>query len=90
MTDKTAKLTIDGKEIDLPIYEATNGPDVVDVGGLPLRILPLLMALSMFVQQKMTMKDPKQAALVYIMPLVLIFFFWSMSSITIHLTQVIK
>ncbi len=55
-------------------------PDVVDVGGLPLRILPLLMALSMFVQQKMTMKDPKQAALVYIMPLVLIFFFWSMSS----------
>ena len=34
MTDKTAKLTIDGKEIDLPIYEATNGPDVVDVGKL--------------------------------------------------------
>ena len=55
-------------------------PDVVEVGGIPLRILPLLMALSMFVQQKMTMKDPKQAALVYIMPLVLIFFFWSMAS----------
>ena len=34
MTDKTAKLTIDGKDIDLPIYEATNGPDVVDVGKL--------------------------------------------------------
>ena len=34
MTDKTAKLTIDGKEIDLPIYEATKGPDVVDVGKL--------------------------------------------------------
>ncbi|MEE3235127.1 MAG: membrane protein insertase YidC [Candidatus Latescibacterota bacterium] len=55
-------------------------PDVVEVGGIPLRILPLLMALSMFVQQKMTMKDPKQAALVYIMPVVLIFFFWSMAS----------
>ena len=55
-------------------------PDVVEVGGIPLRILPLLMALSMFVQQKMTMKDPKQIAIVYIMPVVLIFFFWSMSS----------
>ena len=55
-------------------------PDVVEIGGIPLRILPLLMALSMFVQQKMTLKDPKQAALVYIMPVVLIFFFWSMAS----------
>ena len=34
MTDRTAKLEIDGKEIDLPIYEATKGPDVVDVGKL--------------------------------------------------------
>ena len=31
---QNSKLTIDGKEIDLPIYEATNGPDVVDVGKL--------------------------------------------------------
>ena len=34
MTDRTAKLEIDGKEIDLPIYDSTNGPDVVDVGKL--------------------------------------------------------
>ena len=34
MTEKTATLTIDGKEIELPIYAATNGPDVVDVGKL--------------------------------------------------------
>ena len=34
----------------------------------------------MFVQQKMTMKDPKQAAMVYIMPVFMIWIFWSMSS----------
>jgi membrane protein insertase Oxa1/YidC/SpoIIIJ len=38
------------------------------------------MGASMFVQQKMTMKDPKQAALVYIMPIFLTYIFWDMSS----------
>ena len=38
------------------------------------------MAASMFVQQKMTMKDPKQAMLVYIMPVFMTWIFWSMSS----------
>ena len=36
MTDstKTAKLHIDGKDIDLPIYSPTAGPDVVDIRKL--------------------------------------------------------
>jgi citrate synthase len=35
MTDKKAKLTIDGKDpIELPIYSGTLGPDVIDVGAL--------------------------------------------------------
>ncbi len=55
-------------------------PDEVLVAGFPLHILPLLMALSMLIQQKMTMKDPKQAFLVYAMPVFMIFIFWSMSS----------
>lgn len=55
-------------------------PDEVLVGGFSLHILPLLMAVSMLIQQKMTMKDPKQAFLVYFMPVLMIFFFWSMSS----------
>jgi len=41
----------------------------------PYYILPILMGLTMFVQQKMTMKDPKQAAMVYIMPIMMVFFF---------------
>jgi YidC/Oxa1 family membrane protein insertase len=50
------------------------------IAGFDLHVLPLIMAGSMFVQQKLTMKDPKQAALVYIMPVFMIWIFWSMSS----------
>ncbi|MGA9254593.1 MAG: citrate/2-methylcitrate synthase, partial [Roseobacter sp.] len=31
---KSAKLTIDGKDYDLPVYSPTTGPDVVDIGKL--------------------------------------------------------
>lgn len=55
-------------------------PDTLMIGGFALHILPLFMGVSMFFQQKMTMKDPKQAALVYIMPVFLTYIFWTMSS----------
>jgi YidC/Oxa1 family membrane protein insertase len=55
-------------------------PDAVDIAGFELHILPLLMSGAMFFQSKMTMKDPKQAALVYIMPVVMVFIMWSFSS----------
>jgi len=44
----------------------------------PLYILPVLMGITMFVQQKMTMKDPKQQMMVYLMPAVMTFVFLSM------------
>lgn len=31
---KVARLTVDGKEIELPMYEGSEGPDVIDVGKL--------------------------------------------------------
>lgn len=55
-------------------------PDTLMIGGFALHVLPLFMGVSMFIQQKMTMKDPKQAALVYIMPVFLTYIFWTMSS----------
>ena len=55
-------------------------PEAIPVAGFDLHVLPLLMSAAMFVQQKMTMKDPKQAAMVYIMPVFMIWIFWSMSS----------
>ena len=55
-------------------------PDEVLIAGVSIHILPLLMAGAMFFQSKMTMKDPKQAALVYIMPVVMVFIMWRFSS----------
>ena len=55
-------------------------PDNLPILGFDLHVLPLLMGAAMFFQQKMTMKDPKQAALVYIMPVFLLFIFWSLPS----------
>jgi YidC/Oxa1 family membrane protein insertase len=46
----------------------------------PYRILPIIMAVTMFIQQKMTMKDPKQASMVYLMPAIMFFFFMNFAS----------
>ena len=40
-------------------------------------ILPVIMAVTMFWQQKMTIKDPKQMAMVYLMPVLFFFLFKS-------------
>lgn len=55
-------------------------PDELRVAGMGVHVLPLLMGASMWLQQKMTMKDPKQAMLVYLMPIVMVFIFWKMTS----------
>jgi len=43
--------------------------------GDQFNLLPILMAVSMIFQSKMTMKDPKQKAMIYIMPLFLLLLF---------------
>ncbi len=56
-------------------------PDKVgEVMGIPIHILPILMALTMFVQQKMTPTDPRQAPLMLMMPLMMVFFFYGLPS----------
>ena len=55
-------------------------PDRFFIGGYEIHLLPLLMAVSTFLQSKMTMKDPKQAIMVYMMPVFMTWIFWSMSS----------
>ena len=55
-------------------------PDEILIAGVGVHVLPILMAGAMFFQSKMTMKDPKQAALVYIMPVVMVFIMWSFAS----------
>jgi len=43
----------------------------------PFFILPVLMAGSMFIQQRFTPTDPRQKAMTVMMPLVMLFIFWS-------------
>ena len=66
----------------------------------PIYVLPILMGLTMLIQSKMTMKDPRQAMFVYIMPLVLFFImkdlpsglilYWTMINVLTIIQQYIQ
>lgn len=55
-------------------------PFSIPLYGDTINILPLFMGITMFIQQKMTMKDPKQKAMVYMMPIFLTLLFNSFPS----------
>lgn len=59
-------------------------PDTVaTIGGFDINILPLLMTVSTIIQQKQTMVDTgnqQQKIMMYMMPVILLFIFWSMPS----------
>ncbi len=61
-------LSVPDRIIDLPFSIPILGADY-------LSGLALLMGITLFIQQKMMMKDPRQQALVYILPVVLTFLF---------------
>lgn len=56
-------------------------PDTIGtVAGISINVLPILMGLTMILQQKQTVTDPKQKAMVYLMPALMIFMFYSFPS----------
>ncbi|HVP39283.1 MAG TPA: membrane protein insertase YidC [Candidatus Saccharimonadales bacterium] len=58
-----------------------SAPDVLySSGGFSLHVLPLIMAATMIWQQKLTPMDPRQALTGYLMPVVMLFIFYSMPS----------
>jgi YidC/Oxa1 family membrane protein insertase len=58
-----------------------SAPDVlVRIGGFGIHVLPILMAATMFWQQKLTPTDPRQAMLLYLMPVMMLFFLYSVPS----------
>jgi YidC/Oxa1 family membrane protein insertase len=58
-----------------------SAPDTVaHIAGFPVNIMPLLMAGTMFWQQKLTPTDPRQASMGYVMTIFMTFLFYSMSS----------
>jgi YidC/Oxa1 family membrane protein insertase len=55
-------------------------PNEIPLYGDKVNVLPFVMAITMFIQQKKSMRDPKQALMVYIMPIFLFFIFNNFSS----------
>jgi YidC/Oxa1 family membrane protein insertase len=54
-------------------------PDVLfSVGGFPIHVLPVVMFATTLLQQKLTpMSDPKQKLMGYLMPVMMLFIFYS-------------
>jgi len=60
-----------------------SAPDqFMDLGFLTINLLPLIMGLGMFLQQKMTAvsSDPMQRRIMYLMPIIFTFLFWTFPS----------
>jgi YidC/Oxa1 family membrane protein insertase len=58
-----------------------SAPDhLFSVAGFPIRLLPLLMAGSGFLQQKLTPSDPRQAPTMYMMNVIMLVFFYNLPS----------
>jgi len=53
---------------------------MLPVVGMPLNVLPLVMGATMFIQQKMTVTDPKQKFMLYFMPVMFTFMFYGFPS----------
>ncbi|TPW16999.1 MAG: protein translocase subunit yidC [bacterium] len=65
-----------------------SAPDtLMTIGGFAIHVLPVLMSLSMFWQQKLTPSDPRQAPVMLLMPFMMLFFFYKVpSGLTLYWT----
>jgi YidC/Oxa1 family membrane protein insertase len=58
-----------------------SAPDLLfRAGPLPVRLMPLIMAGSGFIQQRMTPTDPRQASSFYLMNVMMLVFFYNLPS----------
>jgi len=62
------------------IHDLSAPDKLFDVAGFPIRLLPVLMALSGFLTQKLTPTDPRQAGTMYLMNAVMLVFFYNLPS----------
>ncbi len=62
------------------VKDLSNPDTLFRIGGLPLNVLPLLMGISMLVQQKITTTDPSQSKMMMFMPILFTFIFWNFPS----------
>jgi YidC/Oxa1 family membrane protein insertase len=64
------------------VNDLSASDSLMHIGGISLNLLPLIMGIGMFFQQKMTAatSDPMQKRMMYIMPVVFYFYFWGFPS----------
>ncbi len=67
------------KDLSMPDTIATL-PFAIPMYGNTINVLPILMGVTMFFQQKMTTQDPKQKSLTYLMPIFFVLLFNSFPS----------
>ncbi len=68
------------KDLASPDYVYNLGFTIPFVGVDKITVLAPILGITMFLQQRMTVKDPSQKAMVYIMPIMMTFLFMSFSS----------
>lgn len=62
------------------MHDLSSPDQLFTVAGFPIRILPLLMAASGLLSQKLTPTDPKQAPTMYLMNVMMLVFFYNLPS----------
>ncbi len=71
------RTTIMLRQAEFLMIKDLSAPDHI-IGSVNL--LPILMGITMIVQQRLTMKDPKQKAMAYMMPIFFLFIFYNFSA----------
>lgn len=63
-----------------PIRDLSSPDAMIQMGSSSIHVLPILMGATMFIQQKISVQDPKQKMMAYFMPVFLTFIFYRMSA----------
>ena len=65
----------------LGLIQDLSAPDaMIALGGASINVLPILMGITMIVQQKLSTQNPQQKAMAYLMPIFLTFIFYRLSA----------
>jgi len=69
-----------GAPFILWISDLSQPETIAQIAGFPIHVLPVLMGVTMLIQQRMTTKDPSQAAMGKIMPIFMTVLFYKFAS----------
>jgi len=75
------RTTIMLRQAPFGLIKDLSAPDgIIALGSTSIHVIPILMGATMIIQQKLSMQDPKQKAMAYMMPIFFTFMFYRFSS----------